>query len=74
MLKKAGIMMIFPICKFGKYITFVRSMMIKKLYSNKELVDKMGRNSAAIAENYDWSLIVAKLVDLINRSEIIKDE
>ena len=24
-------MMIFPLCKFGKYITFVRSMMIKKL-------------------------------------------
>ncbi|MDC3077486.1 glycosyltransferase family 4 protein [Flavobacteriales bacterium] len=50
------------------------SMMIKKLHSNKELVDKMGMNSAAIAENYDWSLIVAKLVNLINSSEIIKDE
>ena len=50
------------------------SIILKKLYSNKELVDKMGRSSAAIAENYDWSLIVTKLVNLINSSEIIKDE
>ena len=50
------------------------SMMIKKLYNNHELVDEMGRQSTAIAENYDWSLIVAKLLNLINTSEIIRDE
>ena len=50
------------------------SMIIKKLYNDKDLVYEMGMNSEAIAENYDWKLIVAKLVNLINRSEIINDE
>ena len=48
------------------------SIMIKKLYNNNELVNKLGRQSTATAENYDWNLIVTKLFSILNSSEIIK--
>ena len=48
------------------------SITIKKLYNNNELVKKMGRQSKTIAENYDWKLIVTKLISILDNPEIIK--